>query len=200
MDPYQVLGVSPQASDDEIKKAYREQARKYHPDNYHENPLADLASEKMKAINEAYDSILRMRENKGSGSTWGQSTGGSYGNSSYGGTSSAYAHIRNMIAQGNLAGAQQALNAATNKNAEWHFLMGSLSYRKGMLDQARQYIQKAVSMEPHNREYQTALYQLSTGGFAYRGGGGSSQNVSSCDCCDCCTALMCLNCCCGGCS
>ena len=60
-DPYSVLGVSPSASDEEIKKAYRELARKYHPDNYHDNPLSDLAQEKMKEINEAYDTIMRMR-------------------------------------------------------------------------------------------------------------------------------------------
>ena len=56
-DPYQVLGVSPNASDEQIKNAYRELARKYHPDNYAESPLADLASEKMKEINEAYETI-----------------------------------------------------------------------------------------------------------------------------------------------
>ena len=61
-DPYTVLGVAPSASDEEVKKAYRELARKYHPDNYHDNPLADLASEKMKEINEAYDSITKSRE------------------------------------------------------------------------------------------------------------------------------------------
>ena len=60
-DPYSVLGVSPNASDEEIKKAYRELARKYHPDNYQNNPLADLAEEKMKEINEAYDMIQRQR-------------------------------------------------------------------------------------------------------------------------------------------
>ena len=54
-DPYIVLGVKPDASDEEIKRAYRELARKYHPDNYQNNPLADLAEEKMKEINEAYD-------------------------------------------------------------------------------------------------------------------------------------------------
>ena len=60
-DPYSVLGVRQNASDDEVKKAYRELARKYHPDNYQNNPLADLAEEKMKEINEAYDTITKGR-------------------------------------------------------------------------------------------------------------------------------------------
>lgn len=61
-DPYKVLGVSPDASDDEIKKAYRALARKYHPDNYNGSDLADLAEEKMKEVNEAYDAVKKMRE------------------------------------------------------------------------------------------------------------------------------------------
>lgn len=64
-DPYSVLGVSPNASDEEIKKAYRELARKYHPDNYQNNPLADLAEEKMKEINEAYETITKQRSGGG---------------------------------------------------------------------------------------------------------------------------------------
>ena len=63
-DPYSVLGVSPNASDEEIKKAYRELARKYHPDNYQNNPLADLAEEKMKEVNEGYDAINKMRSGR----------------------------------------------------------------------------------------------------------------------------------------
>ena len=64
-DPYSVLGVSKNATDEEIKNAYRELARKYHPDNYSDNPLSDLADEKMKEINEAYDEIMEMRKNGG---------------------------------------------------------------------------------------------------------------------------------------
>ena len=72
-DPYSTLGVSRNATDEEIKKAYRDLARKYHPDNYHDNPLADLAQEKMKEINEAYDAITKQRAGGGSGSTGGGS-------------------------------------------------------------------------------------------------------------------------------
>ena len=72
-DPYEVLGVSPGASEEEIKKAYRDLARKYHPDNYQNNPLADLAQEKMKDINEAYDALTKKRSSTGPGA-------GGYGN------------------------------------------------------------------------------------------------------------------------
>ncbi|MBQ4302265.1 MAG: J domain-containing protein, partial [Oscillospiraceae bacterium] len=82
-DPYEVLGVSRNASDSEIKKAYHDLVKKYHPDNYADNPLADLASEKMKQINEAYDSITRARASGASSSggyQYGRSgaSGGSY--------------------------------------------------------------------------------------------------------------------------
>ena len=72
-DPYEVLGVPHGASEDEIKKAYRELARKYHPDNYANNPLADLAQEKMKEINEAYATLMKGgRQQADAGSTGGQ--------------------------------------------------------------------------------------------------------------------------------
>ena len=94
-DPYKVLGVSPTATDEQVKSAYRELAKKYHPDNYVNNPLSDLAEEKMQEINQAYDAILAQRKAGQGGSTYG---GGGY-TGGYGG-SSQFADIRRMINAG----------------------------------------------------------------------------------------------------
>ena len=74
-DPYSVLGVPSSASDDEVKKAYRELIRKYHPDSYVNNPLSDLAEEKFKEVQEAYDQIMKQRENGGYSSGQSYSSG-----------------------------------------------------------------------------------------------------------------------------
>ena len=196
-DPYKVLGVSPNASAEEIKKAYRELARKYHPDNYHDNPLADLAQEKMKEINEAYDAITKGgASSSSSSSSSGYSYGGgqSYG---YSGGSGEFAGVRSAINSGNVAYAEQLLNNISNRNAEWYFLMGSVKFRNGWLDEARQYYQTAVNMDPSNLEYRQALNYMQTAGQAYRPA--AYRYSSGPDACDICTALMCANMLCGGC-
>lgn len=188
-DPYSVLGVSQSASDDEVKKAYRELARKYHPDNYQNNPLADLAEEKMKEINEAYDTITKQR----SGGHQSSYQGGQRQYSS--GGSSVYAQVRSMISMGDLQGAERLLMEIGQKSGEWYFLWGSIAYRKGWLDEAMQNYTRAVQMEPNNMEYRQALSMLQRGGNVYRAPGYQTAQI---DACDCCTALMCMNLCCGG--
>ena len=187
-DPYSVLGVSATASDDEIKKAYRELARKYHPDNYQDNPLADLAEEKMKAINEAYDAIQKMREG---GHTSAQSAG-YQGRATYSGQSQdpSFARIRALINAGNLAQAEAALDEMSTHNGEWYFLRGAIAYRKGWLDEAMQNYQLACQMEPNNMEYRQALMMMQRGGFSYQPYGHSGGMGSM----DCCTTLMCIDC------
>ena len=195
-DPYSVLGVDPQASDDEIKRAYRELARKYHPDNYQNNPLADLAEEKMKEINEAYEAITRQRSGGGGyQSAYQQSGYRQQGRSSYSSGGTVYAQARQAINLGDLTKAEQLLNRAPTQDAEWHFLMGSIAYRKGWLDEAAQQIQIACNMDPNNLEYRQAYNMMRQGGQAYRPYG---YGVGM-DSMDCCTTMLCLNCLCGGC-
>lgn len=198
-DPYQVLGVSPNASDDEIKRAYRELARKYHPDNYQNNPLADLAEEKMKEINEAYDAVTKMR-NGGGGYSAGTSYGGSGYQSAYQQQSqsgdASFARARSLINSGNVDQAEQILRGTNTRTAEWYFLTGSIAYRRGWLDEAMQNYQIAVRMEPNNMEYRQAYNMMQQGGNAYRPAGYSGGGM---DAMDCCTTMMCLNCLCGGC-
>ena len=97
-DPYEVLGVSPNASEEEIKAAYRELVKKYHPDKYQNNPLADLAEEKLREVNEAYEYLERQRSNGYSSGTYQSSSysSGSYssGNSYSGNDAAVYQQVR----------------------------------------------------------------------------------------------------------
>lgn len=164
MDPYKELGVSPSASDDEIKTAYRNLVKKYHPDRYANAPkdVQDSVSEKVKRINAAYDEIKRIRSGGGASSGYGgasQSYGSSYGygGASYGGSSSSgpqyasseqFQDIREMIRRGLILQAAEALNRVQNRTAEWHYLYGLVSMRQGMYSRAQQEFQTAANMDP----------------------------------------------------
>lgn len=198
-DPYSVLGVSPSATDEEVKKAYRDLARKYHPDNYQDNPLADLAQEKMKSINEAYDTITKSRASGGSSQSYGGSGySQSYGGQSYSGyrtSNPVYAQVRQAINMGQYQQAESLLSGISNRDAEWYFLSGALAYRKGWMDEAQRNYQTACSMDPSNAEYQQALQMMRYGGNNIYRQNTAYQN--GCDGCDLCSALMCLSCLCG---
>ena len=186
-DPYEVLGVPYGASEDTIKKAYRDLARKYHPDNYANNPLADLAQEKMKEINEAYDALM-----KGGASAEGASQSRSQ-DGSQSGSNAEFALVRRMIQQGDLDGAEARLNAMATHNAEWYYLRGVIAQRRGWMDEAAQNFRIAANMEPNNFEYRSAAQSAGgTGAYTYRQQRYDSD--PSDDLCNCCTTLMCLNC------
>ena len=207
-DPYQILGVSENASDEEIKKAYRELARKYHPDNYHDNPLADLAQEKMKEINAAYEQITKERASgkRGSGSggaSYGASGYGGYGgyqgyggyggSQSYSGQSSVLQQARIAINTGNISRAEALLANYSDHNAEWNFLKGAVCYRRGWLDEALRYYRTACQMDPTNAEYRQALeYMEGTDDTAYRPGGSFGTLCSGNPCLSmCCLYTLC---------
>lgn len=171
-DPYQVLGVSEGATDEEIKKAYRDLARKYHPDNYHDNPLADLAQERMKEINAAYEQITKERS--GGGRAGGGYGGGQqYYRPSGSSTSSVLQQVRMAVNAGDLSRAEALLANFSDHNAEWNFLKGVICYRRGWMDEARRYYETACQMDPDNAEYRQALNFMANGPRnAYRPGGG----------------------------
>ena len=207
-DPYQVLGVSPSATDEQIKNAYRELARKYHPDNYINNPLADLAQEKMKEINEAYDQIQRQRKQQQQSYSGQASANRGYSNAGYSRQSysgqgrSQFADIRQLLNSNRLSEAEELLEGIPQqrRDAEWYYLRGRVFYVHGWLDQAYSYYTRAVQMNPGNAEYQTALNQLmwqrNTGRPS--GGYGDYRNVQSggMSGCDMCSGLICADCCC----
>ena len=198
-DPYKILNISPSATDDEVKKAYRELARKYHPDNYHDNPLADLAQEKMKEINEAYELIQKQRKVSSGSYTGGSYSGGYSGSYSSASSNSTMQQVRLAINRGDLAAAERLLGAVSEHTAEWNFLMGVVASRRGWLDEAKRYLETAVSMEPNNPEYRSALSAISGGGYRPAGFGNfSTASFDSTGCCRYCAAMACINALCGG--
>ena len=186
-DPYEVLGVSKNASPEEIKKAYRKLAKQYHPDNYVNNPLADLAQEKFKEINEAYEQLT------GNGAQQSYGGGASYGST---GGAGNFMQIRNLINMGRLSEAEMQLDAMQNRTAEWFFLKGNIFMKKGWHQQGMNFIHQAVNMEPANPEYRAALNSYISQTQRYRDVGFGMGNVDSTSACNCCQNLICADCCC----
>ncbi|MBE6565393.1 MAG: J domain-containing protein [Ruminococcaceae bacterium] len=196
-DPYKVLGVERSATEDEIKKAYRALAKKYHPDNYTNTPFADMAEEKMKQINEAYDTIQKER----AGGTSTQNASSSYAGGSSSSSGGIYARIRLLINGGRVGEASVLLESvpSSERNAEWNFLKGCVLVRQGRYFDAQTYFETACYMDPSNAEYATALNNVraSAGTHTYR----TVNTGSDCSVCNLCTSLICADClceCCGG--
>ncbi len=192
MNPYEVLGVKQGASQEEIKSAYRKLVKQYHPDQYGDNPLKDLAQEKLAEVNKAYD----MLKNGGGNTSYNSSSNGynaSYntGYNSYSSNTAIYAEVRSLIQMRNISVAESKLNAIKQRDAEWYYLYGNVMMAKGWFESAYNNIQRACAMDPNNFEYRQALSQLQSRGRGYSQTYRTSNGTM--DTCDCCINLWCLD-------
>lgn len=191
-NPYEVLGVRDGASEEEIKKAYRELVKKYHPDQYQDNPLSELAEEKLKELNEAYDILTKKVTNSQKQSdSWSGTK--RYSNN---GSDEFINQVKLLINNGNLALAEEMLSGSKDRTADWYYLKGVIFLRKGWYDEAYSHIQTASNMEPSNFEYIDALNKLNMSNGTYRSnafGRGYNRGPDLCTMCQC---LWCSDCCC----
>ena len=197
MNPYEVLGISENASEEEIKKAYKELVKKYHPDKYQDNPLAELAEEKLQEVNEAYDMLIK--KNNSSGYSYGYGGGTNNSGSTGNGGRPDYMQVRRYLDQNKLRDAEWVLNETRDRSAEWFFLAGMLSYKKGWYDDARGKLQTAAEMEPGNMEYSQAYGRIINMGGQFQNqayGRGYNQQGSDDLCCQALQCYICMDCCC----
>jgi len=169
LNPYQELGISENATQEEIRAAYLSLVKKYHPDRYQDNPLRDLAGEKIKKINEAYEILVKKpiagtvtaaSARKEAGSTDRKGYNGPY--------QAAFLRAREFINQSNLTAARAILDAVSEHNAEWYFLSGIIHLRQGSFEKARDSIARAYELSPNNTEYRNAYLSLKTAGDPYK--------------------------------
>jgi len=188
-DPYEVLGVRKGASKEEIKRAYLELVKKYHPDKFADNPLKELAEEKLKEINEAYNILMN--------------DGNSYANENT--YNFDYQQIRELILRGRFIEAENILRQNQKDESEWYYLMGMVCERKGWAHEAYKYYQNAYRKNPYNMEYRVAKerFENNSRNYEWSAWNRGYQRRDDCDVCSICQIIMCWECCCdndcGGC-
>ncbi len=213
-NPYDVLGVPNGASEEEVKKAYRHLSRIYHPDANVNNPNKEQAEEKFKEVQQAYQQIMKEKEQGfsdfGSGSGFGSGFGfggfGGFGQAgrsggSYSETEVHMQAVRNFISSGHYQEALRLLSEIEERSAMWYYYSALANSGSGNNLVAKQHASLAAQMEPDNLQYRQLVSQLENGGNWYRGMGETYGNPITTGggwCTELCIANLLCNCLCGG--
>lgn len=194
MNPYAILGVPENATDEQIKDAYRKLARQYQDDTVQSGPLSDVAQQKMAELDAAYDAIVAARRGQTSDGGANRSAYQNTQYNTYSYSGSQFSDIRAQIRAGRVDDAEMLLDGIPReqRSAEWYFLKGQIQQRRGWFDEAYNNYSRACQMDPQNGEYAAAFNHLNNnarGGYRQTRGGG-------CSACDICSSLLCADCCC----
>lgn len=195
MNPYEVLGISENADEETVKKAYKELVKKYHPDKYVNNPLADLAAEKMKEINKAYDMIIK---GKAQGQNTADNAYGGYNGEYRGGFGTyrnarpTFSMVRQLIQMNQCRQALMMLQGLP-KTAEWFYLSGLANIKCGRYTDGLRYMETAVNMEPNNSEYRDTLNSIKNKTYDYYSGGERYGGTQTCPLPCYCIPCLCCN-------
>jgi hypothetical protein len=186
-DPYKVLGISSSATNEEVKKAYKTLAQKYHPDK-NEGPMKEYAESKMKEINDAYDEILRRRASGDYSSGASSSSSGDY--------TELLRDARKKISESRFGEAEYLLDTVPEgaRPAEWYYLKACVFTDKGAFMDALRHANVACTMAPSNGEYKLLRDNLQERGNSYGRQTTSQPGNAGCDMCDICSLLICLDC------
>lgn len=197
MDPYSILGISRDASEEEIKKAYRKLSKKYHPDANINNPDKDLYVEKFKQVQSAYERIMDEKRGKTTYQSYSQQNN----NGGYSSYTNNYQDIVNAINRNDFQTALHLLDQCSTKTDQWFYLSAIINSRLGNDVIAFEHIQVAIQMNPMNMQYQMLYRQLQMGSRQYRHqqqSYGSRQFDMGDYCCKLMLINMACNMCCGG--
>ena len=204
-DPYLVLGLSSDATQEQVENAYRTLRGKYEELRFREGEEGAQASRALGELDRAYadclDDLRKRVYVEGGGSQYGA--------------------VEELIRQGKLDEAQQKLDSAETRDAEWHYLQAIIYYKRNWHVESKKQLEIALTLDPNNEKYKRSHAKLTNilnnagAGYAgqaqnadpygqqqqQRGGYARPQPTdagadTAASCCNTCSALICCDCCC----